>query len=48
MNKVIVQKLEEEIKNKNRKDIIESYEEILSEDIKDLSRNEHFFYNFKS
>ena len=36
-------KLDEEIKGKNRKEVIQSYEEILSKNIEDLSKNDFFF-----
>ena len=41
--KQIIKKLEEEIKGKNRKEKIKSYEELLIENIEDLSQNENFF-----
>ena len=39
----IVQKLEEEIKDKNRKGVINEYETKLSKKIEELSKNENFF-----
>ena len=39
----IIKKLEEKIKEQNRKDIISGYEEILSKNVEELSRNENFF-----
>ena len=39
----IVQKLNEEINGNNRKERIETYEELLSENAKELSKNEDFF-----
>ena len=39
----LLQKLLEEIHGKNRKEIIETYEEQLSKEMKELSKNENFF-----
>ena len=39
----IVQKLEEEIKGKNRKDTISGFEKLLSENIEEISQNDFFF-----
>ena len=41
--KYIVKNLEEEIKGNNRKDVIESYEDLLSKEIEKISKNEIFF-----
>ena len=39
----IVQKLVEEIQGKNQNDTISGFEELLSENIEELSKNENFF-----
>ena len=41
--KQIIKKLSDEIKGKNRRDYIDSYEELLSENIEELIKNEFFF-----
>ena len=39
----IVEKLEEEIKGENQKELINEYETKLSKEIEELSKNENFF-----
>ena len=39
----IVQNFKEEIKGENRKDIIYEYEEQLTKNVEELSKNEDFF-----
>ena len=39
----IVKKLEDEINGENREDVIDSIEEVLSQNIKELSKNENFY-----
>ena len=39
----IIKKLKKEINGKNRKEFIKSLEEILSENVEELSNNEEFF-----
>ena len=41
--KQIVKKLTEEIKKGNRKEVVETYEDLLCENIEKLSKNENFF-----
>ena len=40
----IVEKLKKEINKRNRKDAIDNLEEMLSENVEELSKNEKFFY----
>ena len=40
----IVEKLKKEINQRNRKDVIFNIEEMLSENVEELSKNEKFFY----
>ena len=42
--KQIVEKLKKEINERNRKDAIDNLEEMLSENVEELSKNEKFFY----
>ena len=42
--KQTVEKLKKEINERNRKDVIDNLEEILSENVEELSKNEKFFY----
>ena len=39
----VVEKLKNEINERNRKDIIDNLEEMLSENVKEISKNENFF-----
>ena len=42
--KQTVEKLKKEINERNRKDAIDNLEEMLSENVEELSKNEKFFY----
>ena len=42
--KLIVEKLRKEINGRNQKEVIDSYYELLSEDVKELSKTESFFH----